>query len=206
MNPIIDSEDRELAAELEAALRVEPGPEFLPRCRARIEHVPAPPAWSLARLWVVPAIAAAMAAAVLFWLQTDQVYPPSEPMAPLAHVDTSGVGSVESAPPEHGPQNPHLRAPIAKKDVVVPGAAAVDAGAGARTALFLAAEDLEGLNRFLKGLSPELATEAIQVQPIRIAPLIVHENVVRSLGAAPPLAVEPIPPFGPIGRTEGEME
>lgn len=103
-------------AELRAALRETPGPEFIPRVRARLEQEEArPPAASVAR-WVLP-LAAVLVAGVIGWRAMPP--PPSGPVHPAPSstaVAPSLPRAAVSAPPVAAVDPPRAdrRPPLAR--------------------------------------------------------------------------------------------
>jgi hypothetical protein len=106
--------DEALEREIEAALGVDPSPEFLPRVRARIASERVHDGWAASWRWAGAVVALGAVAIVAAWTLRDPATAPRE-----AHVRDSGFGTRGSGPEG---RDPGLGTAAVKPEPSVPSA------------------------------------------------------------------------------------
>ncbi len=178
--------DAALDREIEALFAVEPGPEFLPRVRARIARTPAPSPWRLR--WILP-ISVAMAASVVLALLLFQ-------SREAARIETPPPQVAVSASPVR-PGTADVPSPIVSSPS--PKAKALQQ----QPAMFVAPNEAAALRRLLEGPLvrfpgglPESPAVQSEISEIEIKPL-----------ATPmPIVIAPIELPAPASEMKGVLQ
>ena len=170
--------DEALEREIEAALGVDPSPEFLPRVRARIASEPVRDSWMWSTSWRVGAVAVVSAVALI------GVWTLRGPASVPAPRQVRSAPPVETARPSIEPASPEpVRAPVvrtvspAQRPPVVaqPEVLISQEEAAAWNRLFAAIGsrriETSALPDLQSALKPPNPIEEIVVEPITISPL-----------------------------------
>lgn len=179
---LAEMNDEALEREIEAALGVDPSPEFLPRVRARIanERMREGWFWSASWRWAGVVVVTAAVATIAAWTLRDSVPVPRE--ARVAPAIESTTPPIEATPPAPVTA-PVLRAvrATARTEAVTPFEVVIapdEAAAlkqlftaiGSRQLETFALPDLES------ALKPPAPIEEIVLEPITISPLAALEG------------------------------
>jgi hypothetical protein len=171
--------DETLEREIEAALGVDPSPEFLPRIRARVasERMQEGWAWSASWRWTVAGAVVAVVAILGLWIGREQAPAPRE-------TQIAGASPVEPVPQVSGPPfpssagvRPTVRAARSPQRVAVkpPEVLISNEESAALRQLFAAISDrrleTSELPDLAAALKPPAPIEDIVVEPIIISPL-----------------------------------
>jgi hypothetical protein len=181
--------DEVLEREIDAALGVDPSPEFLPRIRARIarERVNEGWEWSVAWRWASAALAVAAVAIIGLWVSSNSVPAPREVQTVNAPQDTgsgtedSGLG-LRAANTESSATPAPVRVPVARNTRISraareapPEVVISQDEAAALRELFAAIKtrrfETSALPDLAAALKPPDPIEDIVVEPIIISPL-----------------------------------
>jgi len=175
--------DEALEKEIEAALGVDPSPEFLPRIRARIarEHVSAGWIWSAPWRWAGAALAVVAVAIATLWISDNSVPAPREAhlttipqVEPARRVPEAVASSAESPKPATASGVRTVRStrrPVeAHSEVVI---SPNDAMALRQLVVAIAARQIEAVDIPTLGAesAPLPPIEEIVLEPIELSPI-----------------------------------